>query len=200
MSRRNLCHGMCAQGIPLQRMDPFIFDACGSAPLCGVTDQVTPINNAKRSNYLNTGCLVLRPNRTYHTFLLREAAQDAARPRARYCTWRPCPARGSNPCRNSLLSMSTIKTDFARIGSHRRLCPPNVQMPSRASFTSVASRGKSCRAGSTCRLGCSSGGGSSSCSNRPGRTSATFSYTRRCVSERTRGDEAHKQAPLLPPC
>lgn len=82
---------MCAQGIPLQRMDPFIFDACGSAPLCGVTDQVTPINNAKRSNYLNTGCLVLRPNRTYHTFLLREAAQDAARPRARYCTWRPCP-------------------------------------------------------------------------------------------------------------
>ena len=110
------------------------------------------------------------------------------------------PARGSNPCRNSLLSMSTIKTDFARIGSHRRLCPPNVQMPSRASFTSVASRGKSCRAGSTCRLGCSSGGGSSSCSNRPGRTSATFSYTRRCASERTRGDEAHKQAPSLPPC
>lgn len=49
-------------GIPLQRMDPFIFDACGSAPLCGVVDQVTPINNAIRSQYMNTGAMVIRHN------------------------------------------------------------------------------------------------------------------------------------------
>ena len=42
-------------GIPLQRMDPYIFDACGSAPLCGVQDQVTPINNAKRSGVKRAG-------------------------------------------------------------------------------------------------------------------------------------------------
>ena len=33
---------------------------------------------------MNTGVMVLRPNRTYHRWLLDEAANDAARPRARY--------------------------------------------------------------------------------------------------------------------
>ena len=35
-------------GIPLQRMDPYIFDACGAAPLCGIVDQVTPISECRQ--------------------------------------------------------------------------------------------------------------------------------------------------------
>jgi hypothetical protein len=71
-------------GIPLRRMDPDVFDECGGAPLCGVVDQVTPINNAVRSQYLNTGMLVLRPNASFHAWLLAEAGRDARRRRARY--------------------------------------------------------------------------------------------------------------------
>jgi len=71
-------------GLPLRPLDPHIFNECGAAPLCGVMDQVTPINNAKRRNYMNTGVIVLRPNRSVHRWLLSEAAKDADRPRARY--------------------------------------------------------------------------------------------------------------------
>lgn len=84
-------HRQCGQvalldydGIPLQRMDPYIFDACGSAALCGVVDWVTPVNQKVRQHYMNTGCLVLRPSPAYHEYLLREAALDAGRKNARY--------------------------------------------------------------------------------------------------------------------
>lgn len=78
-------------GIPLTTPDP-IFDECDAAlvrepsspPLCGVGDVVTPFRQAKRHDYLNAGVLVVRPSRSVHSWLLREAARDAQLQRARY--------------------------------------------------------------------------------------------------------------------
>ena len=84
--------------IPLRNMDA-VFDACGSAELCGTVDRVYPGWTRRAARVINAGMMVLRPNRTTHRWLLEAAEADGRQHTRRMLAEQGFLSQVRRPCR-----------------------------------------------------------------------------------------------------